>query len=140
MITDRFLSIPKDGYLPTGQIVNCYPQQLLRRQLIADTDAEAVWHPSVKSRYGEVYFRKVFILDARPTKAVLQIASGGRTNIYINDKWIGEAKEWPEVDSFKVHSYMNEGRNLVAIQTAREPRTKAPPVLFLAITVETKFQ
>ena len=63
-----------------------------------------------------------------------------REGLEQNIEWIGAAKEWPEVDSFKVHYFLNEGRNLVAIQTARDPRTKTPPVLFLAITVETKFQ
>jgi hypothetical protein len=110
------------------------------RQLIADTDVKPIWHPSVKGRYGDLFFKKVFLLDADPSAAKLSLACGGRTNIYLNDRWVGEAKEWPEINSFRVHFLLNEGRNVIAVHTDREQQTKAPPVLFLALTVETKFQ
>ncbi len=110
------------------------------RQLVADTDVKPVWHPSVKSHTGDVFFRKVFILDANPATAKLSVVSGGRTNIYLNGRWIGEAKKWPEINDFKVHAFLENGRNLVAVQVTRDPRVKPPPALFLAITVEAKFE
>ncbi len=110
------------------------------RQLIADTNVKAVWHPSIKARYGDVFFRKVFVLDAIPANATLSLVGGGRTNVYLNDRWVGEAKEWPEISSFKVHARLERGRNLIAVQTFRGQNTRHPPVLFLALTVETKFQ
>ncbi len=110
------------------------------RQLVADTDVKPVWHPSVKSRIGDVFFRKVFILDATPSTATLSVVSGGRTNIYLNGRWIGEAKEWPKINNFKVHAFLERERNLVAVQVTRDPRAKPPPALFLAIKVEAKFE
>ncbi|MFC1713626.1 hypothetical protein ACFL6S_08160 [Candidatus Poribacteria bacterium] len=110
------------------------------RQLVADTDVKPVWHPSVKSHTGDVFFRKVFILDATPANATLSIVSGGRTNIHLNGRWIGEAKEWPEINNFKVHAFLERERNVVAVQVTRDPRAKPPPALFLAITVEAKFE
>jgi len=122
--------------LPLEQ-VNVKPET---RQLIAETNVKAVWHPSIKARYGDVFFRKVFVLDAIPANATLSIVGGGRVNVYLNDRWVGEAKEWPEISSFKVHARLERGRNLIAVQTFRGQNTRHPPVLFLALTVETKFQ
>ena len=110
------------------------------RGFMAETDAKPVWHPSIKSRHGDVFFRKSFVLDANPSLATLKVVCGGRTKMYLNDRWIGEAKEWPEISSFRVHHLLNEGRNLIAVQTTRDLQAKSPPVFFLAITVETRFQ
>ena len=111
------------------------------RQLAADTDVKPIWHPSITSHHGDVFFRRVFHIDAKPTAAEINIMCGGRTNIYLNDQWIGEAKEWPEIDNFKVHTFLKPGRNLIAVHSIiREQRSKAPPVLFLALTIQTKFQ
>jgi len=110
------------------------------RQLIADTDVKPVWHPSLKSHRGDVFFRKVFLLDASVATATLSVACGGRTNVYLNDIWVGKAEEWPEISDFKVRSLLKRGKNLVAVYTVKEPRTKAPSALFLALTVKTQFK
>lgn len=122
--------------IPPGK-VNIKPEI---RQLVADTDVKPIWHPSIKGRYGDLYFRKIFILDAEATTATLNVACGGRTNVYLNGKWIGEAEEWPEISRFNVRFLMESGRNLIAVHTVREPRTRHPSALFLALSVETQFQ
>lgn len=109
-------------------------------QLVADTDAKAIWYSSIKGRSGDLFFRRVFRIDAEPMSAQLQLTCGGRANVYINDRWVAEAEEWPEVSEFKVHTYLNRGRNLIAVQTVRDPRMNNPPVLYLALTVQTKFR
>jgi hypothetical protein len=110
------------------------------RQLLSETDVKPIWHPSVTSRYGDVFFRKVFNIDAKITEANIKIACGGRTNIYLNDKWVGEADEWPDISNFKVHTYLKRGKNLIAVHTIREPRSIHPPALFLVLTVKTEFR
>jgi hypothetical protein len=110
------------------------------RQLVADTDAKAVWYSSIKGRSGDLFFRRVFRIDAEPMSAQLSITCGGKANVYINDRWVAEAEKWPEVSEFKVHTYLNRGRNLIAVQTVRDPRANNPPVLYLALTVQTKFK
>ena len=110
------------------------------RQLIADTGVQPVWHPSVKGRYGDLYFRKVFLLDAKIADAKLNVVCGGRANVYLNGRWVGEAKEWPEISSFKVRSLVERGRNIVAVHTVRDQRSLDPAALFLALTVETQFR
>ncbi len=109
-------------------------------QLLAETDAQPIWHPSVTSRHGDVFFRKAFLIDATPTDARLRIICGGKTNIYLNDRWVGETEEWPEISSFRVKTFLKEGRNLIAVHTIRDPRSIDPPVLFLALSIQTKFQ
>ena len=110
------------------------------RQLVADTDVKPVWHPSVKSQRGDVFFRKTFHIDAEPTAARMKVVCGGKTNIYLNGRWVGEAKEWPEISNFKVDALLDRGRNLIAVHAIRDPRSNAPPVLLLALTVQTKYQ
>jgi len=110
------------------------------RQLVADTDAKPIWHPSVTSQRGDVFFRKVFHIDAEPVAAKISVACAGKTNIYLNGRWIGEAKEWPKTSSFRVNTFPERGRNLIAVHAISDPRSNAPPVLFLALTVQTEFQ
>ena len=110
------------------------------RQLMVDTDVKPVWHPSIKSRTGDVFFRRVFYLEAEPEEAKLEVVCGGRTNVYLNDRWVGETEEWPKITSFKVRKFLIRGKNLVAVQTFREPRAIAPPALFLALNIQTKFK
>ena len=110
------------------------------RQLVADTDVKPIWYPSVTSHHGDVFFRKTFHIDAKPATAEMYILCGGRTNIYINDRWVGEAKEWPDIDTFRVRAFLKRGKNLIAVHSIREPRIQAPPVLFLALTIKTEFQ
>jgi hypothetical protein len=110
------------------------------RQLIADTEAKPIWHPSVKSHRGDVFFRKAFHLDAEPVTAKVSVACGGRANVYLNDRWIGEAGKWPKITDFKVvGSRLDRGRNLIAVHAIRDARSSAPPVLFLALAVQTEF-
>lgn len=110
------------------------------RQLAVETNLKPVWHPSVKSQRGDVFFRRVFRIDAELMTAELSVACGGRTNVYLNGRWVAEAEEWPKISSFKVHTFLNRGRNLIAVHAVRDPRINTPPVLFLALTVQTKFQ
>ena len=110
------------------------------KQLVVDTDAKPIWHTSVKSKRGDVFFRRVFYIDADPTKAKMNVVCGGRTNIYLNDRWIGEAKKWPAIDTFNVNTFLKRGQNLIAVHAVIDPRSIAPPVLFLVLTVQTKFQ
>ncbi len=109
-------------------------------QLLAETDAQPIWHPSVTSRHGDVFFRKVFRIDASPTDARVRIICGGKTNIYLNDRWVGETEEWPEISSFRVKTFLKQGKNLIAIHTIRDQRATEPPVLFLALSIQTEFR
>ena len=110
------------------------------RQFLVDTRAKPIWHPSITSHHGDIFFRRVFHIDAKPATAEITILCSGRTNIYLNDRWVGEAKEWPEVDTFKVRTFLNRGRNLIAVHSIRDPRSKNPPMLFLALTIQTEFR
>ena len=110
------------------------------RQLVADTDARPIWHPSVKSQHGDLFFRKVFRIDASPAKATMSVACGGRSNVYLNDRWVGETEKWPRISNFNVGTFLDEGRNLIAVRAVREPRSIAPTVLFLTLSIQTKFQ
>lgn len=110
------------------------------KQLALETGAKPVWHPSVYSRYGEVFFRRAFRLDAKPSTAKMTVLCGGRTTIYLNDRWVGETKEWPEISEFKVSTLLNEGRNLIGVYVTREPRANEPPLLFLSLSIQLEFK
>ena len=110
------------------------------KQLLAETDAKPVWHPSVTSRQGDVYFRKAFSMDADPSDARINVVCGAKANVYINDRWVGESEKWPEISSFRVTHLLDRGRNLVAVHAIRDPKLNDPPVLLLALKIQTKFQ
>jgi hypothetical protein len=128
--------------LPESQL-NTVPEI---KQLAEETGAKPIWHPSATSQHGDVYFRKVFLLDVKPTSAKLTVLCGGKTDIYINDTWIGTAKEWPEISNFKADFFLKPGNNIIAIHTlrdsrdSRDTRTKALPLLFTALIIQTELK
>ena len=109
-------------------------------QFLAETHAKPIWYPSISSRHGEVFFRKVFQLNTSPVVAELTVICGGKTNIYLNDIWVGEAKKWPEISVFRVQTHLRRGKNLIAVHTVRDPHSVDPPVLFLGLSILTQFQ
>lgn len=120
------------------------------RVLISDTNAKPIWNPVVGARVGTVYFRKSFQIDANIISATLEIVSGSKTNIYINDSWVGEVKEpimtgldeeekeeLPKLERYKVTSFLRKGRNVVAVEAYRDQKTPFPAGFLLAIKVQT---
>ncbi len=120
------------------------------RVLISDTNAKPIWNPVVGARIGNVYFRKLFQIDANIISATLEIVSGCKTSIYINDNWVGEIKEpvmtdldeeekeeLPKIERYKVTSFLKKGRNVIAIETYRDQKTPFPAGFLLAIKVQT---
>ncbi|MGB9594857.1 MAG: hypothetical protein ACPL7B_01140 [Candidatus Poribacteria bacterium] len=118
--------------------------------LISDTNAKPIWNPVVGARVGNVYFRRSFQIDANIISATLEIVSGCKTNIYINDNWVGEIKEpimtgldeeekeeLPKLERYKVTSLLRKGRNIVAVEAYRDQKTPFPAGLLLAIKVQT---
>jgi len=114
--------------------------------LIEDTDAKPVWHPSVRSQSREIFFRKVFQVDARIVSAKIDVVCNDRANIYANDSWVGEVRGFekgqensPKIESFNIRSFMRNGKNLIAIQVYRDQRSAVPPMLIAAISLQTTF-
>lgn len=118
------------------------------RQIISDTNAKLIWYPNVTARSEDIFFRKVFQVDADITSAKLDVICGGRANIYLNDSWIGEIKEptkeeledFPEVENFNVKSFLRKGKNVVAVQVFRDQKSIVPPALLMSISVQTSFR
>ena len=142
------ISLPNQRNWTNCQVVRGMENRPTIKQLITDTNAKPIWHPGVSARTGDVFFRKVFTIDANTASATLDVICGGKANIYINDTWVGEVKEpvreekedWPKITSFKVRTLLRKGRNIVAVQTFIEPKSVFPPVLLLAINVQTSFR
>ncbi|MBD3183427.1 hypothetical protein GF312_14105 [Candidatus Poribacteria bacterium] len=128
-----------ERYWKSSQILENTRLEPEMRQLIAETKARPIWHSSSTSREGDVFFRKMFIIDGVPVNANIRIACGGKTNLYINNRWISKVDEWPEITDIKVKKYLENGRNVIAIHTIRDYRTIPPPVLLLALQIETDF-
>jgi len=142
------ITLPNQRNWTNCQIIQDIQDRPAAKQLIADTNAKPVWHPAVTAKVGNIYFRKVFQIDAKIASATLDVICGGNVNIFLNDNWIGEVKEpereerkeWPQTESFKVGSFLRKGRNIVAVQVSRDPRIAVPPVLLMAINVQTSFR
>ena len=122
--------------LPESQL-NAVPEI---KQFAGETGAKPIWHSSNTSHQGNVYFRNVFTLDTNLSKAKLTVLCSGKTNIYLNDAWVGETKDFPEISEFTVHSMLRPGRNVIGIHATRSPREKVPPLLFAALVIQTEFR
>lgn len=120
--------------LPDDQL-NAVPEI---KQLAGETGAKPIWHPSTTSHHGDVYFRKVFTLDAKPTIARVTVLCSGKTNVYLNDAWVSEVKEWPGISEFRVNEMLRPGRNVMAIHAIRDPREKVLPLLFATLIIHTE--
>jgi len=142
------ISLPNQRNWTNCQVVQGMENRPAAKQLITDTNAKPIWHPGVSARMGDVFFRKVFIIDAKIASATLDVICGGKASIYLNDAWIGDVKEplreeledWPKIESFKVSSFLRKGKNVVAVQTFIDQKPIVPAVLLLAINVQTSFR
>jgi len=141
-------TLPKQRDWAKCEVVNRLTDKPAVRQLVEDTDAKPIWHPSVTSLSEDIFFRKVFQINANIRDATLSIICGGRANIFLNDIWIDEIKEpkkeelkdWPKIESFRVISFLRQGKNVVAIQVFRDQKSIVPPALLVAINVHTNIR
>lgn len=142
--------LPNQRDWKSCQIASGIDNRPSARVLISDTNAKPIWNPVVGARVGNVYFRKTFQIDANIISATLEIVSGCKTNIYINDNWVAEVKEpimtgldeeekedLPKLESYKVTSFLRKGRNVVAVEAYRDQKTPFPQGFLLAIKVQT---
>lgn len=117
-------------------------------QLMEYTSAKPIWHPSSRSHLGDVFFRKVFQIDADIESAEIEILCGGRGVIYINGNWAGDIEDvkpdqkeiWNEPRRIPIKPFLRKGKNLIAIQVTRDNRTITQPILILAISIYTKLK
>ena len=141
-------SLPNERDWAKCEVVNRLTNKPAVRQLMTDTEAKPIWYPNITAPSEDIFFRKVFQVNADITSATLDVICGGRANIYVNDTWIGEIKEpkyeemedWPEIESYKIKSFLRKGKNLIAIQVFRDQRATVPPVLIMAVSVQTTFR
>jgi hypothetical protein len=141
-------SLPNQRDWSKCEVINRLTDKPAARQLISDTGAKSIWYPRVTSSSEDIYFRKVFQVNADVIYATLDIICGGRVNIYLNDTWIGEIKEptkdeleyWPKIESFKVRSFLRKGKNVIAVQVFRDQRSIVPSGLLMALSVQTSFR
>jgi hypothetical protein len=142
-------TLPNQRDWTNCQVVQGMESRPAVKQLITDTNAKSVWNPVVSARFGSVFFRKMFQIDANISSATLDVICGGKANVYLNDSWVGEIKEperedlkdWPiKPESFRVGSFLRKGKNVIAVEVIRESKAVLPAVLLLAINVQTSFK
>ncbi|HGJ65356.1 TPA: hypothetical protein ENS27_08210 [bacterium] len=138
-------SLPNERDWAKCKIVSDLTNKPAVRQLMTDTEAKPIWYPNITSKSEDIFFRKVFVINADVTDARLDIICGGRANIYLNDTWIGEIKEpikeeledWPKIETFKAKSFLRKGKNVIAVQVFRDQKSVVPPALIMAIKIQT---
>lgn len=118
-------------------------------QLKEYTSAKPIWHPSPRSRLGDVFFRKIFQVNAEIESAEMEILCGGKAVIYVNGNWAGNIEDdvkpdqkeiWNEPIKIPIKSLLRKGKNLIAIQVTRDTKTIHQPILILAINIYTKLR
>lgn len=86
------------------------------------TPARWIWYPSGRVLQNTfILFRKEFVLDQQPSKAMGWILADSRYQLFVNGKRVqwGPAPHdprWPEADPVDISSFLHEGKNVIACQ------------------------
>lgn len=86
------------------------------------TPARWIWYPSGRVLQNTfILFRKEFVLDRVPEKALGWVLADSRYQLFVNGKRVqwGPAPHdprWPEADPVDIASYLQEGKNVIACQ------------------------
>ncbi len=95
-------------------------------------DARWIWGPVEMGVNGEVGFRRVFTLTARPAAARLRVTADDGYTAWINGREIGRGDQWTRVQDHDVASALSPGTNVLAI-SARNQGGEAGLIAELAI-------
>lgn len=87
---------------------------------------EPMWDPQESDT---LYFRRILNLEQNPKSAVMDVATGGPFDLYINGSKVSVPELGPqstiEVRSFEVQSYLKKGVNLIALRVTSRDGEKA---------------
>src|SRR6185503_3383880 len=74
-----------------------------------------IWQGNKPGANDVRYFRKSFLLDAPPSKAVLTVACDNKATVFLDGKVVGENTEWNAPTAIDVTSALKAGTHLIAI-------------------------
>ena len=84
-------------WITIGEFLALKPQNVFHRQL----DKEFIVDNSIQNRH--VLFRKEFVIDAKPSKAILRFSADDYAKIYINGRFVGQGPGAGYVDHYLYH-------------------------------------
>jgi hypothetical protein len=65
------------------------------------------------------YFRRPFMLESVPDKALLRICADERYTVWLNGAETGSGAGWRELDGYRVEDRLIEGRNVLAVRVEK---------------------
>src|SRR5438132_8296158 len=95
-----------------------------------------IWHDNHGASVptNEVrFFRKTFLLPAKPSKALLSVAADDEAVVYINGKQVAEPKDFDRPAYDDVASQLRKGENAIAIRAKNTSGEQAAVLLLLEL-------
>ena len=81
---------------------------------------EWIWLGNKPGENDIRYFRKSFLLDAPPSKAVLTVACDNKATVFLDGKVVGENTEWNAPTAIELTASLKAGTHLLAIRAENE--------------------
>ncbi len=129
------LPASKRRYWETSEILKdseAKPTKVMR-EFMRSSDAKIIWNHSAIGR-GKVYFRHNFEVGREPLEATLRIIAANPCEIYLNEQWIGKAKN-NEVAEFNVVTQLASKVNVIAIMVDRNTASNTPVGLLCELII-----
>ncbi|MGC8830251.1 MAG: glycosyl hydrolase [Verrucomicrobiia bacterium] len=83
------------------------------------SEAKWIWYPE-QITSAERFFRRRFVLEEKPKKAVLRITCDNGYSVWINNQKIGSGNRWEVVDEYDITKQLRSGENIIAILARNE--------------------
>jgi len=125
----------KGRYWETSEILKDSEARPTRkmREFMKSSDAKIIWNHSAIGR-GKVYFRHNFGVGREPSEATLRIIAANPCEIYLNEQWIGKAKN-NEVAEFNLITQLASKVNVIAIMVDRNTASNTPVGLLCELII-----
>ncbi|MBM3237960.1 right-handed parallel beta-helix repeat-containing protein [Candidatus Poribacteria bacterium] len=103
------------------------------REFMKNSGAKIIWNHSALGR-GEVYFRYNFEVGQQPSEAILRVIAANPYEIYLNEQWVGNAKN-NEIAEFNVVTQLVSKVNVLAIMVDRNTGANTPVGLLCELVI-----
>jgi hypothetical protein len=103
------------------------------REFMKNNGAKIIWNHSALGR-GKVYFRYNFEVGQKPSEAILKVIAANPCEIYLNEQWVGNAKN-NEVAEFNVVTQLVSRVNVIAIMVDRNTGANTPVGLLCELVI-----
>lgn len=112
----------QNGQLAARQAV-LQKHQSQKNEPAAKPEAKWIWSHAnaLQDPGGSAYFRKSFVLDEVPEKAVVVATCDNEFVLFVNGTRAGVGRNWNQPETIDIRKYLHTGPNLIAVRGINYP-------------------